>query len=89
MLPALARFVETAATMNADAAAELELVKQDSSFQHGSEWLGICSEAFRLAGADQWPWSFVFTNAALISSNVQDSMNSLNASSDIWAMRNC
>ena len=49
MLPALARFVETAATMNADAAAELELVKQDSSFQHGSEWVGMArnSEIFR------------------------------------------
>ena len=41
MLPALARFVETAA----DAAAELELVKQNSSFQR--------SAAFRLAGADK------------------------------------
>ena len=45
MLPALARFVDTAATMNADAAAELELVKQHSSFQR---WA-----SFRLAGADK------------------------------------
>ena len=89
MLPALARFVETAATMNADAAAELELVKQDSSFQLGSEWLGVGSEDFRLAGADQWPWSFVLTNAALISSSVQVSMVFRSSSSDIWAIANC